>query len=167
MRVLSGGPRYRRSPLALAARAAKEKLHVGFTTPQQVEDLLGIPLLSSISRMEARDLNISGKVAAIPHYPALKPLSRFSESIRAIRSGLQMTDVDNPPKVVQVTSTVPGEGKTTVALSIAGSAAQSGLKVLFIDATCGALPVRHFGLADETVCGSAVRQISAKKPSAI
>jgi capsular exopolysaccharide synthesis family protein len=45
-----------------------------------------------------------------------------------------MADVDHPPKIVQVTSTIPHEGKTTVALSLAVSAAFSGLKVLFIDA---------------------------------
>jgi succinoglycan biosynthesis transport protein ExoP len=66
--------------------------------------------------------------------PILKPLSRFSESIRALRSGIQMTDVDNPPKVIQVTSMMPNEGKTTVALTLAASAAGSGLKVLIIDA---------------------------------
>jgi capsular exopolysaccharide synthesis family protein len=45
-----------------------------------------------------------------------------------------MTDVDNPPKVIQVTSTLPSEGKSTIATSMAISAAASGLKVLFIDA---------------------------------
>jgi succinoglycan biosynthesis transport protein ExoP len=45
-----------------------------------------------------------------------------------------MTDVDHPPKVIQLTSTVPGEGKTTIALSLAASAAHSGLRVLLVDA---------------------------------
>jgi capsular exopolysaccharide synthesis family protein len=54
--------------------------------------------------------------------------------MRALRSGVQMTDVDDPPKVVEITSTMPNEGKTTVALSLAASAATSGLRVLFIDA---------------------------------
>ena len=45
-----------------------------------------------------------------------------------------MTDVDDPPKVILVTSTMPNEGKTTIALSLAVSAATAGLKVLLIDA---------------------------------
>jgi succinoglycan biosynthesis transport protein ExoP len=62
------------------------------------------------------------------------PLSRFGEALRALRSGIRMTDVDDPSKVIQLTSTIPGEGKTTLAMSLAASAATSGLRVLLIDA---------------------------------
>jgi capsular exopolysaccharide synthesis family protein len=120
--------------VGVGAAIAKEMLNAGFTTPKQIEDLLGLPVLASVNRMGPDDLRVDGKVVPISHYPAVRPLSRYSEAIRALRSGIQMTDVDHPPKVIQLTSTVPGEGKTTIALSIAGSAASSGLKVLVIDA---------------------------------
>jgi succinoglycan biosynthesis transport protein ExoP len=120
--------------LGIGGALAKELLNAGFTTPKEVEDLLELPLLSSVATMGAGELTVFGKPIQIPQYPLVKPLSRFSESIRAIRSGVQMSDVDSPPKVIQVTSTVPGEGKTTIALSIAASAAASGLRVLFVDA---------------------------------
>jgi len=119
--------------LGVGGAVAKEMLNAGFTTPKQVEDVLGLPLLASVSLMSSRDLTVEGKTVAIYNYPVVKPLSRYSEAIRTLRSGIQMTDVDNPPKVVQVTSTVPGEGKTTIALSLAASGATSGLKVLLID----------------------------------
>src|SRR6187401_1918469 len=45
-----------------------------------------------------------------------------------------MSDVDQPPKVIQVTSSRPGEGKTTIAVSLAISAAFAGLKVVLVDA---------------------------------
>ena len=110
-----------------------ETLNAGFTTPRQVEEFLELPLLASISKMEARDLVGEGAPQSIPQYPYVKPLSRFSEAIRSLRSAIQMSDVDDPPKVVQVTSTIPGEGKSTIAMTIAASAAQSGQKVLIID----------------------------------
>ncbi|MFZ0496041.1 MAG: polysaccharide biosynthesis tyrosine autokinase [Methylocella sp.] len=112
---------------------ALEWLNAGFTTPREVEDMLGFPLLASISRMLPSDLTIDGAVAAITDYPMLRPMSPFSEAVRSLRSGIQMADVDHPPKVLQFTSTVPGEGKTILALSLAASAAQAGAKVLFID----------------------------------
>src|SRR5712692_1452834 len=141
-----GGPSYPRKTqylavtlvigllLGVGGAVAKEMLNAGFTTPKQIEEMLALPLLSSISRMADRDLTVDGKLVPIPYYPVVKPLSRYSEAVRALRSGIQMTDVDHPPKVIQLTSTVPGEGKTTIALSLAASAATSGLKVLLIDA---------------------------------
>jgi capsular exopolysaccharide synthesis family protein len=54
--------------------------------------------------------------------------------MRMLRSGIHMLDVDHPPKVIHVTSARPGEGKTTIAVSLAISAALSGLKVVLVDA---------------------------------
>src|SRR5262249_10829771 len=93
--------------LGVGGAVAKEMLNAGFVTPKQVEELLALPLLSSVNHMEARDLTVDGKLIPIPLYPIIKPLSRYSESMRALRGGIQMTNVDQPPKVVQVTSTVP------------------------------------------------------------
>lgn len=136
--------------IGVGGALAKEKLNSGFTTPRQIEEILEVPLLTSVSRFEQRDLTVNGKVVQIPLYPAAMPLSRFSESMRALRSGIQMTDVDNPPKVVQLTSTLPSEGKTTIALSLAVSTSCAGLKVLFIDADLRHPSAsRFFGLQNE------------------
>jgi capsular exopolysaccharide synthesis family protein len=120
--------------LGVGGALAKEKLNTGFTTPKQVEDLLGLPLLTSVSHLTARDLKVDKDTVPIHEYPIVRPLSRYGEAIRALRSGIQMTDVDHPPRVIQLTSAVPGEGKTTIALSLAASAATARLRVLLIDA---------------------------------
>src|SRR5262249_37090780 len=82
------------------------------------------------------------------------PLSAFSESIRTLRSGILMSDVDRPPKVIHVTSTCPGEGKSTIAVSLALSAATSGKSVVLVDAdlrhpsTSRFFKLEHEGLVD-------------------
>lgn len=120
--------------LGIGGAMAREKLKSGFTTPKQVEDLLGLPLLASVNHLAASELKAeTGRIHAF-EVPTAKPLSRYSEAIRSLRSGIRMTDVDHPPKIIQVTSAVPREGKTTIALSLAASAASAGLKVVFIDA---------------------------------
>src|SRR5437764_7544693 len=120
--------------LGVGGAVAKEMLNSGFTMTKQVEDTLGLAVLASVNRLTDRDLLIDGTTVPIYEYPGLRPLSRFSEAIRALRSGVHMTDVDHPPRVIQFSSAVPREGKTTIALSVCRSAAMSKMKVLLIDA---------------------------------
>ena len=61
--------------------------------------------------------------------------------------GVQMADVDNPAKVVMVTSSVPQESKSTIALSLAYSAVKAGLRTAIIDGDLRHPSVsRFFGL---------------------
>jgi capsular exopolysaccharide synthesis family protein len=121
--------------LGVGGAFAMEKLNAGFTTPRQVEDALGVPVLASVLRLDGSKLvSKDGKIIPIAYYQVQHPLSPFSEAVRTLRSGIHMSDVDQPPKVIHVTSSRPGEGKTTLAMSLAVSAAFSGLKVVLVDA---------------------------------
>jgi succinoglycan biosynthesis transport protein ExoP len=120
--------------LGVGGAMAIEILNVGFVTVRQVEELLEIPVLASVTKMENSKLTKDGKTFPVPFYQSYYPLSGFSESIRTLRSGVQMLDVDRPPKVIQVTSTSPSEGKSTIAQCLAISAASAGLKVVLVDA---------------------------------
>jgi succinoglycan biosynthesis transport protein ExoP len=111
-----------------------EMLKAGFTTPREVEEALGIPVLASVRQLNKSQLFKNGKAIPAPFYQLHHPLSPYSEAIRTLRSGIHMSDVDQPPKVIHVTSARPGEGKTTIAASLAISAASAGLKVVLIDA---------------------------------
>ncbi len=59
--------------------------------------------------------------------------SFFSESIRTIRTATMLSSLDDPHKVIVVTSSVPGEGKSTIAGNLADSMGEM-YKVLLIDA---------------------------------
>jgi capsular exopolysaccharide synthesis family protein len=111
-----------------------EKLKTGFTTAQEIEETLGIPLLASVRQLKQSELRKDKKSILVPFYQIYHPLSPFSEAMRTLRSSVHMSDVDHPPKVIQVTSARPGEGKTTIAMSFAISAASAGLKVVLVDA---------------------------------
>jgi succinoglycan biosynthesis transport protein ExoP len=62
------------------------------------------------------------------------PFSLISESYRTIRTGLLLTQTDQPLQVVLLTSARAGEGKTSVTLNLAITLAQSGRRVVVIDA---------------------------------
>ncbi len=67
-------------------------------------------------------------------YVLKKPLSVYAEALRSIRAAIHFSNVDQPPKVIMITSSFPGEGKTMFSASFARLLAQSGSKVLLIDA---------------------------------
>ena len=60
------------------------------------------------------------------------PLSRFSELIRAVKLGADLGDVDKPNKVIGITSSLPNEGKSTIAVSLAQVCAASA-RVILVD----------------------------------
>src|SRR5262249_24175872 len=120
--------------LGVGGALAKEMLKAVFTTPREVEEVLGIPVLGSVRKMNMSQLVKDGKTPPLPLYQVHYPLSPFSEAMRTLRSGIHISDVDRPPKVIHVTSARPSEGKTTIALSLAISAAFAGRKVVLLDA---------------------------------
>jgi capsular exopolysaccharide synthesis family protein len=62
-----------------------------------------------------------------------KPKSIISESLRSIRSNLEFLSNTEGPKVLAITSTISGEGKTFVALNLAGIIAFSEKRVIILD----------------------------------
>lgn len=110
-----------------------EYVESGFATIEQVEHVLKVPVLAIVPQLSKREREFEGKVLPIPELVARRPLSQFGESIRSIRVGTQMSNIDEPPRLILVTSAVPSEGKTTIALSMAYSAAAAGQRVLVLD----------------------------------
>lgn len=64
---------------------------------------------------------------------AQKPDSLSSEAFRTIRTRLQFSHISKGAKVILVTSSVPGEGKTTVSTNLSASFAQSNKKTVIVD----------------------------------
>lgn len=62
------------------------------------------------------------------------PKSPISEAYRILRTNVQFSGIDKDLKVIVITSSNAGEGKTTTAANMAVTFAQSGKKVLIIDA---------------------------------
>jgi exopolysaccharide transport family protein len=116
--------------LGLLLAFMMERLDSGFRTTHQVETLLGQPVLATIpelTRSEGNEgTNPADKIVD-------RPLSSYAEAIRGLHLALTLSNIDRRPKIVVVTSAVPSEGKTTVAVSLARLVARSGLKTVIVD----------------------------------
>jgi len=100
----------------------------GYRTSPQLEEGTGLPVIGQVPSLKT----ISDRPPE--DYVVDKPLSAYSEALRTIRTAIHFSNVDHPPKTVMVTSSGPGEGKTTFCLSMARSLAAGGNKILLIDA---------------------------------
>jgi succinoglycan biosynthesis transport protein ExoP len=101
-------------------------LDFSIRTPEQVESILGVPYVASVPMLRQRR-----RTATVWDYVKAKPISSFSESLRVVRGALAAGD--HKPKVITLTSALPGEGKTSTAISLARIMAMSGDRVLLID----------------------------------
>jgi capsular exopolysaccharide synthesis family protein len=93
-----------------------------------LDEKLGLPLLGVIPSMARGDDNARALfVHSNPH-------SAAAECLRSIRTNVLFMSPDRPLRTILITSSAPGEGKTTTATSLAEIMADSGNRVLLIDA---------------------------------
>ena len=119
-----------------------EMLYDGVRGPEDVESVLGQNLFGVIPEIDRAGKE---RIPLRTYFDADN--YSFAEAIRTLRTSLVLSHLDQPAKVVSVTSSVPGEGKTTVSLCLAFSLAQME-KVLLIDADLRRPAVgRDFGIS--------------------
>jgi len=110
-----------------------ERLDRGLRSAREGEGALGLTTLGLVPRVDRL------RRKQRPHqYLREKPLSSYAEAIRGVLTALNLSNPQNPPKVLLVTSSLPEEGKTTFAVSLASLVARSQKRVLLID-----LDLRH------------------------
>ena len=104
----------------------REYLDDTLKDPEQVKRTLGLPLLAVIPFISSKDRD----PGLVSHD---EPRSPASEAFRSLRTGIHFCALKKEKKVLLVTSTFPGEGKSTVASNLAITLAQTGARVLVVD----------------------------------
>ena len=104
---------------------ARNALDTSVKSPEHLHHAAGAPNLGTI----AYDANVPRRPLTMHE----DPQSARAEAFRQLRTNLQFVDVDNPHKVIVVTSSMPGEGKTTTTVNLAIALASAGSRVLLID----------------------------------
>jgi non-specific protein-tyrosine kinase len=130
--------------LAVGVILLLEYLDETIKDADDAQRVLGLSTLGAISR-------IAGIRHAQDHLVALKePRSPISESYRVLRTNLRFTGLENPSGALLITSTGPSEGKTTTAVNLAAVMAQSGRRVILVDADLRRPNVHHYlGLSND------------------
>jgi polysaccharide biosynthesis transport protein len=115
-----------------------------FKSPEEIERLLGTPIIGVIPLPSKSDTLTKEQLALASH---TDPRSVFSEAYRSLRTALQFSTATGAPKVLHVTSSIAGEGKSTTSLNLAINFAQTGQSVLLIDGDLRNPSLhKHFGL---------------------
>ncbi len=110
-----------------------------FRSPEDIRRRLGLPVMGIIPVLK-KDAKTGRKVPVGPMLldPSLCswywPKSKESESYRGVRTALYFSTRGEGCKVIQITSPNAGDGKSTLAANLAISIAQSGKRVLLVDA---------------------------------
>jgi capsular exopolysaccharide synthesis family protein len=128
-------------------------------TPEEIERDLGLPSLGLIPMTAG----IAGKANPLISDGAPAP---FAEAFRALRTSILFSAADGGPRSIVVTSTGPSEGKTMVAGNVAIALAQTGQRVLLVDADMRR-PRAHELFAVNVEPGLSNLLVGASKPSEV
>ena len=100
-------------------------------TPDDIKDVLETPVIGFIGELKH---NPKQDEESLGVFVAKNPRSPVAEAFRSLRTNLEYSSVDDPARTLLVASSGESEGKSTVAANLAIVEAQSGKKVIIIDA---------------------------------
>ena len=104
-----------------------EYLDQSIKYPEETEQALGFPVLGMVPLLKGKEGNIDTVMKDLPR-------SAAAENYRSLRTSVMLSSSNQPPRKILVTSPEAGAGKSTTAINLAVAMAQSGKKVLLIDA---------------------------------
>jgi capsular exopolysaccharide synthesis family protein len=128
-----------------------------FRNPEEIRRRLGLPIVGHIPLIDQKEAALAavrgGEEAPLLD-PTLasyyRPSSAEAEAYRTVRTALYFSTRGQKHTVVQITSPNLGDGKTTIAANLAVAIAQSGKRVVLVDADLRRPRVHHlFGLPPE------------------
>ncbi|WP_018267148.1 GumC family protein [Methylosinus sp. LW4] len=119
---------------SVATIAVREFLDDTFKVPEEMEEALGLTVLGVIPLAPRDDEKARDPSYSVASEVIDNPLSSMAEAYRSLRTSLQFSTATGAPKTLLVTSSRPGEGKSTTSICIAANFAQLGMQVLLIDA---------------------------------
>jgi capsular exopolysaccharide synthesis family protein len=103
----------------------RESMDRTFRRGDEIEALTGLPVLSLVPSL---------KGVSIPAMHVLRqPISPYSEALRKLYIGLQLSEAAQSPKTALISSATPGEGKSVLVASMGRMLASNGRRVLLID----------------------------------
>jgi len=105
-----------------------DKLNNTVRSPNQLEQLTGCNVLGTVPQVGK-----SMKRSDVVDILRSRPNSALAESIRNLRTSILFSNVDNPPRVVMFTSSVPREGKSTTSMLMALTSRQMGKSAIIVD----------------------------------
>ena len=107
-----------------------------YRSAAEVRQALRVPVVGHIPHIRKRDQVAS---TSLPHIAPIvctlhQDKSHLAEAFRAVRTSLYFSMSGQNHKVIQITSPLPGDGKSTVTANLAVAIAKSGKRVLVMDA---------------------------------
>ena len=111
---------------------AREMLSQVIRTPSEIENEIGIRCVGTLPDVaDGKDSAWAATRTSV--YAVDHPFSRFAESLRSAKTAIDVARVTKEMNVVGIVSSLPKEGKTTVAANLAHLVAMAGHKTLLID----------------------------------
>ncbi|HEX3932482.1 MAG TPA: polysaccharide biosynthesis tyrosine autokinase [Nocardioides sp.] len=111
--------------IGIGLAVLRDRLDTSISSAEDLEEVTDVPLLGTV--------HVDTGAVHKPSAVALRESTPWAEAFRVLRTNMQFVDVDHSDRVFVISSSVPEEGKTTAAVSLAITMALAGQRVALVE----------------------------------